>query len=185
MIIIAGPCAAESIEHAQFLSGAIKEITDKYDVDFYFKTSFDKANRTSVDSKRGMGMDKFVDFASGWLGNTLTDVHEKEHMRVAEFVEVLQIPAFLCRQTDLLLAAKATGKIVNVKKGQFLSPRDMVNVIGKLDKDKTWATDRGTSFGYNTLITDFKGIYWMRENLGVPVILDATHAVQEPGGARW
>ena len=186
MIIIAGPCAAESIEHAQYLSGAIKEITDKYDVDFYFKTSFDKANRTSVDSKRGMGMGKFIEFAVGYEGKLLTDVHESYQMYVSKFVDVVQIPAFLCRQTDLLVAAKEAAEyyncIVNIKKGQFLSPQDMINVIGKVDKDRCWITERGTSFGYNTLVTDFKGIIWMRENLGVPVIYDATHSVQEPGG---
>ena len=130
MIIIAGPCAAESIEHAQFLSGAIKEITDKYDVDFYFKTSFDKANRTSVDSKRGMGLDHFMHFAAGYEHKLLTDIHEIHHVNIiAPAVDVMQIPAFLCRQTDLLIAARKAAVqsdcIINVKKGQFLSPRDM------------------------------------------------------------
>jgi len=187
--LIAGPCQIESLDHALMMGGKIKAICDKLEINFVYKSSFDKANRTSASSKRGIGLDKGIEILAevGKTFNcpTITDIHESYQAKiVAEKVDILQIPAFLCRQTDLLKAAAETGKTVMVKKGQFLSPSDMKNVADKLVNfgcDKIMLSDLGTSFGYNTLITDFRGLPKMKET-GWPVIFDATHSVQQPGG---
>lgn len=189
-VLIAGPCQMESRDHALEMSAALKEITGKLGIPFIYKTSFDKANRTSLSGKRGLGLDKalevFAEVKSVHGVPTLTDVHEKEQCAIAaEAVDVLQIPAFLCRQTDLLIAAAETGKVVNVKKGQFLAPWDMKNVVAKITDSgnpNVLVTERGASFGYNTLVTDFRGIPIMAEQTGMPVVFDATHSVQQPGG---
>ena len=188
MMLFAGPCAMESRDHAIEVSSAIKEITDSLGLGFVYKTSFDKANRTSLSSARGVGLsDALPVFAEvkERLGiPVLTDIHERQQCApVAEVVDVLQIPAFLCRQTDLLVAAAETGAVVKVKKGQFLSPGDMQNVVAKVrgaGNDRVLVTERGASFGYNTLVTDFRGIKTMADY--APVIFDATHSVQQPGG---
>lgn len=188
--LIAGPCQMESRDHALDVSGALKEICDGLGIPLIYKTSFDKANRTSLSGKRGLGLEKALDVFQEVRKThglpVLTDVHEREHCAaVAESVDVLQIPAFLCRQTDLLIAAAQTGKVVNVKKGQFLAPWDMKNVVAKLvdsGNDQILVTERGTSFGYNTLVTDFRGLPTMAEQSGMPVVFDATHSVQQPGG---
>ena len=190
LMVFAGPCAMESRDHAVEVSSAIKEITDALGMGFVYKTSFDKANRTSLGSARGVGLkDALPVFAEvkARLGvPVLTDVHERQQCApVAEVVDVLQIPAFLCRQTDLLVAAAETGRVVKVKKGQFLSPSDMENVVEKVrgaGNDRVLVTERGVSFGYNTLVTDFRGIKTMAEGTGAPVVFDATHSVQQPGG---
>lgn len=190
LAIIAGPCALESREHALEMSAALKELTDSLGIGLIYKTSFDKANRTSVGSKRGIGLAKGMEIlaevreASGCP--VLTDVHEPHQCAsVAEAVDVLQIPAFLCRQTDLLLAAGKTGKAVNVKKGQFLAPWDMKNVVDKIrstGNDSVLVTERGASFGYNTLVSDMRSLPIMAAQTGCPVVFDATHSVQQPGG---
>ena len=188
MMVFAGPCAMESRDHALEVSSAIKEVTDALGLGFVYKTSFDKANRTSLGSARGVGLaDALPVFAEvkERLGvPVLTDVHERTQCApVAEVVDVLQIPAFLCRQTDLLVAAAKTGRVVKIKKGQFLSPADMENVVAKVrgaGNDRVLVTERGVSFGYNTLVTDFRGIRTMAPF--APVIFDATHSVQQPGG---
>tara|TARA_B100000745_G_scaffold289534_1_gene227729 strand:+ start:85 stop:912 length:828 start_codon:yes stop_codon:yes gene_type:complete len=187
--LIAGPCQLESEQHAMDMAGKIKEITDKFKIGFIYKTSFDKANRTSIKGKRGAGLEKSLpvfDKIKKELGvATLTDVHNEEQCSiVAKHVDVLQIPAFLCRQTDLLIAAAKTKKIINVKKGQFLAPWDMVNVTKKIldaGNNNILVTERGASFGYNTLVSDMRAIPIMAKN-GFPVIFDATHSVQQPGG---
>lgn len=187
--IIAGPCQLESREHAFEMASALKEMAVKAGVGLIYKTSFDKANRTSSSGKRGLGLEKslqiFSDIREKFGLPVLTDVHEKEQCAiVAPVVDVLQIPAFLSRQTDLLLAAAATGKVVNVKKGQFLAPWDMKNVIAKITdagNPNVLVTERGASFGYNTLIVDMTGLPEMTK-FGAPVVMDATHAVQKPGG---
>ena len=189
LAIIAGPCQLESREHAFEMAHALKEITAKAGVGFIYKTSFDKANRTSASGKRGLGLEKslqiFADLRAELGIPVLTDVHEKEQCApVAEVVDVLQIPAFLSRQTDLLIAAAHTGKVVNVKKGQFLAPWDMKNVIAKITdagNPNVLVTERGASFGYNTLVVDMTGLPEMAK-FGAPVVMDATHAVQKPGG---
>lgn len=187
--LLAGPCAMESRGHAFDMAGSLKETTDKLGIDFIYKSSFDKANRTSIAAKRGVGLDKameiFSDIRKDMGLSVVTDIHEKEQCAiVAEVVDILQIPAFLCRQTDLLLAAAATGKTVNVKKGQFLAPWDMQNVVNKITESgnkNILLTERGTSFGYNTLVTDFRALPQMAET-SAPVIFDATHSVAQPGG---
>jgi len=187
--LIAGPCQLESEQHAMDMAGKIKEIADKFKIGFIYKTSFDKANRTSIKGKRGAGLEKSLpvfDKIKKELGvATLTDVHNEEQCSiVAKHVDVLQIPAFLCRQTDLLIAAAKTKKIINVKKGQFLAPWDMVNVTKKIldsGNNNILVTERGASFGYNTLVSDMRSIPIMAKN-GFPVIFDATHSVQQPGG---
>jgi 2-dehydro-3-deoxyphosphooctonate aldolase (KDO 8-P synthase) len=189
LALIAGPCQLESRAHALEMAGALKEITAKLGIGLVFKTSFDKANRTSLGGKRGLGLhDSLAVFAEirESLGlPVLTDVHEPGQCApVAEAVDVLQIPAFLCRQTDLLIAAAATGRAVNVKKGQFLAPWDMKSVIAKLTgsgNPRVLVTERGSSFGYNTLVTDMRALPIMAR-FGAPVIFDATHSVQKPGG---
>ena len=187
--IIAGPCQLESREHAFEMAAALKEMAAKAGVGLIYKTSFDKANRSSQSGKRGLGLEKslqiFADIREKFGMPVLTDVHEKEQCApVAQVVDVLQIPAFLSRQTDLLLAAAATGKVVNVKKGQFLAPWDMKNVIAKITdagNPNVLVTERGASFGYNTLVVDMTGLPEMAK-FGAPIVMDATHAVQKPGG---
>jgi 2-dehydro-3-deoxyphosphooctonate aldolase (KDO 8-P synthase) len=188
--LIAGPCAMESRDHALFMAERLARIAERLKLDLVFKTSFDKANRTSASGRRGMGLEAalkvFAEVKQSFGLPVVTDVHEKEQCAVvAEVVDLLQIPAFLCRQTDLLLAAAATGKPVNVKKGQFLAPWDMKNVAAKITEagnPHVLVTERGASFGYNTLVTDFRGLPIMAEQIGAPVIFDATHSVQQPGG---
>ena len=189
LTLIAGPCQLESRQHAFEMAGSLKELTEKLGIGFVYKTSFDKANRTSLSGQRGAGLEAalpvFADLRRELGVPVLTDVHTEDQCRaVADVVDVLQIPAFLCRQTDLLVAAAQTGKVVNVKKGQFLAPWDMKNVVAKVvgsGNAKVMVTERGTSFGYNTLVNDMRGLPIMAEQ-GVPVIFDATHSVQQPGG---
>ena len=186
--LVAGPCQIETLDHALFISEGIKKITDKLNIPFIYKSSFDKANRTSAKAQRGTGIDKGLEILAKVKSEIgcpiLTDVHNESQCRpVGEVVDILQIPAFLCRQTDLLKAAAETGKIVKVKKGQFLAPWDMKNVYDKLnsfDANGIILTDRGTSFGYNTLVSDMRGLPIMAET-GAPVFFDATHSVQQPG----
>ena len=187
--LIAGPCQLETEHHAMNMSSKIKEITSKLGINFIYKTSFDKANRTSLKGKRGIGLEQslpiFDKIKKELNVPILTDVHNIEQCSiVAEHVDILQIPAFLCRQTDLLIAAAKTKKIVNVKKGQFLAPWDMVNVTKKISdsgNNNILVTERGASFGYNTLVSDMRSLPIMAKN-GFPVIFDATHSVQQPGG---
>jgi len=187
--LIAGPCQLESEEHALGVAGELKQITQKLNINLIYKTSFDKANRTSLKGKRGAGLDKSLpvfDKIRKDLGiPVLTDIHNIDQCeKVSKHVDVLQIPAFLCRQTDLLVAAAKTGKIINVKKGQFLAPWDMTNVIKKIEDSgnkNILVTERGASFGYNTLVSDMRSIPIMAKN-GYPVVFDATHSVQQPGG---
>jgi 2-dehydro-3-deoxyphosphooctonate aldolase (KDO 8-P synthase) len=188
--IIAGPCQLESRAHALEVASALKEIATRLKIGLVYKTSFDKANRTSASAARGIGIDQalpiFAEIRETLGLPVLTDVHEIDQCaRAAEAVDVLQIPAFLCRQTDLLLAAAATGKVVNVKKGQFLAPWDMANVVAKLTSsgnDRVLVTERGASFGYNTLVSDMRALPILARTTGAPVIFDATHSVQQPGG---
>jgi 2-dehydro-3-deoxyphosphooctonate aldolase (KDO 8-P synthase) len=188
--IIAGPCQLESRAHALEVASALKEIATRLKIGLVYKTSFDKANRTSASAARGIGIDQalpiFAEIRESFGLPVLTDVHEIDQCaRAAEAVDVLQIPAFLCRQTDLLLAAAATGKVVNVKKGQFLAPWDMANVVAKLTfsgNDRVLVTERGASFGYNTLVSDMRALPILARTTGAPVIFDATHSVQQPGG---
>ena len=188
--LIAGPCALESRAHALEMAAALKEMAARLKIGLVYKTSFDKANRTSSKSARGIGLDEalpiFADIRDTLGIPVLTDVHEIEQCaRVAEAVDVLQIPAFLCRQTDLLIAAARTGKVVNVKKGQFLAPWDMKNVVAKLTaagNRNVLVTERGASFGYNTLVSDMRALPILARDTGAPVIFDATHSVQQPGG---
>lgn len=187
--LFAGPCQMESRAHALEIASALKEIATRLGIGLVYKTSFDKANRTSLSGKRGMGLDAslavFAEIRESLGLPTLTDVHENEHCRiVAPVVDVLQIPAFLCRQTDLLVAAAMTGRVVKIKKGQFLAPWDMKNVVAKVTGSgnrNVLVTERGVSFGYNTLVTDMRALPIMAET-GAPVIFDATHSVQQPGG---
>ncbi len=187
--IIAGPCQLESRSHAFDMAGALKEACEKLGVGLVYKTSFDKANRTSASTARGMGLENalpiFADIRKSFGLPVLTDVHERDQCAaVAQAVDVLQIPAFLSRQTDLLVAAAHTGKVVNVKKGQFLSPWDMKNVIAKITgagNPNVLVTERGVSFGYNTLVSDMRALPIMA-SFGAPVVFDATHSVQQPGG---
>ena len=190
LALIAGPCQMESAAHAMEMAGALKEIAQRLHMPLVFKASFDKANRTSLSAARGMGMNQalpvFADIREKLGLPCITDIHDAGQCApVAEVVDVLQIPAFLCRQTDLLLAAAATGKPVNVKKGQFLAPWDMKNVVAKITaagNANVLVTERGVSFGYNTLVSDMRSLPIMAETTGAPVIFDATHSVQQPGG---
>ena len=187
--LIAGPCSIENKDHAIHHASVIKEICKKLKINFVYKSSFDKANRSSKSSNRGVGIEKGLSILSDVKKNLnipiITDVHETNQCKdVAEIVDILQIPAFLCRQTDLLDAAAETKKVINVKKGQFLAPWDMKNVIEKIIENgnsQILLTERGTSFGYNTLISDMRAIPQMSE-FGYPIIFDATHSVQQPGG---
>jgi 2-dehydro-3-deoxyphosphooctonate aldolase (KDO 8-P synthase) len=192
MRIIAGPCQHEGLAQSAEIAKECKRVCDKYDIEYYFKASYDKANRTSVNGERGQGLyATLFDFAElkKTLGvKTLTDVHDVQQVYTIRdgfhgIVDVLQIPAFLCRQTDLIQAACATDMIVNIKKGQFLAPWDVNGILSKTEGAKeVWITERGTSFGYNTLVVDFTGLEYMLTNYNVPVVLDATHSVQKPGG---
>ena len=186
--LIAGPCSIESKDHAINHAGKIKELCDKLNINFVYKSSFDKANRSSKMSIRGVGIDKGLGILSDVKNSLgvaiLTDVHETHQCKpVGEVVDIIQIPAFLCRQTDLLIAASNTKKVINVKKGQFLAPWDMKNVIDKIlhnGNDQILLTERGSSFGYNTLVSDMRAIPQM-SSFGYPIIFDATHSVQQPG----
>lgn len=191
LVLIAGPCAIESRDHALETAAAIGEMTSRLGMPFIYKSSFDKANRTSLASGRGVGLDQGLAILAAVRERqgcpVLTDVHEAEQCGpAAEAVDVLQIPAFLCRQTDLLVAAARTGRVVNVKKGQFLAPWDMRNVVAKLAESgaeaRVLVTERGASFGYNTLVSDMRALPIMARETGCPVVFDATHSVQEPGG---
>ena len=190
LALIAGPCALESRAHALEMATALKEIAARLKIGLVYKTSFDKANRTSAKSGRGLGLDQalpvFADIRTSLGVPVLTDVHESTQCaRVAQAVDVLQIPAFLCRQTDLLIAAAKTGKTVNVKKGQFLAPWDMTNVVAKVTgagNRNVLVTERGASFGYNTLVSDMRALPILARETKAPVIFDATHSVQQPGG---
>lgn len=190
LVLIAGPCQMESRDHAIEMAGKLTEITQKLGIGFVYKTSFDKANRTSLSGKRGLGLEKalpvFDEVKDTFNCPVLTDVHtEAQCAEAAEVIDILQIPAFLCRQTDLLIAAAQTGRVVNVKKGQFLAPWDMKKVVEKIEQsgnDNILLTDRGTSFGYNTLVSDMRSLPIMASETGYPVVFDATHSVQQPGG---
>lgn len=191
LALIAGPCQIESREHAIFIAGSLVEITKKLGIPYIFKASFDKANRTSINSARGVGLEEgmrtFAEIKKLYPQLPIvTDIHEREQCAIAaEYVDMLQIPAFLCRQTDLVVAAAKTGKVINIKKGQFLAPWDVKNIVKKAEDSGNHSicvTERGTSFGYNTLVTDMRGLKQMAKDTGYPVIFDATHSVQQPGG---
>ncbi|MBP0583164.1 3-deoxy-8-phosphooctulonate synthase [Labrys sp. LIt4] len=190
LTVIAGPCQMESRDHAMEMATGIKAITDKLGLGLIYKSSFDKANRTSAKGARGVGLEKalpiFAEIREKFGVPVITDIHENDQCaKVAEVVDVLQIPAFLSRQTDLLVAAARTGRVVNVKKGQFLAPWDMKNVVAKITEagnPNVLVTERGASFGYNTLVTDMRALPIMAEQIGAPVVFDATHSVQQPGG---
>ena len=192
MRIIAGPCQHETLAQSAEIARECKRVCNKYGIDYYFKASFDKANRTSVNGKRGVGLDHTLeDFVAlkNTLGvKTLTDVHTVEQVKYIDeyyedIVDAIQIPAFLCRQTDLIRAASKTNKIVNIKKGQFLAPWDVSGILSKTEGAKeVWITERGTSFGYNTLVVDFTGLQYMLDNVPADVVFDVTHSVQKPGG---
>jgi 2-dehydro-3-deoxyphosphooctonate aldolase (KDO 8-P synthase) len=187
--LIAGPCQLESRDHAFDIAGRLKEICQKLGLGLVYKSSYDKANRTSLKGQRGLGLDKskeiFADLREHYNVPVITDVHTEEQIaEIAPYVDILQIPAFLCRQTDLLIAAANTGKVINVKKGQFLAPWDMKNVLDKVvesGNSNVMLTERGASFGYNTLVSDMRSLPIMAD-MGAPVIFDATHSVQQPGG---
>lgn len=189
LTLIAGPCQLESRDHAFEMCGALKQLTQKLGIQFIYKTSYDKANRTSIKGIRGIGIDKglqiLADLRSHFGVPVVTDVHSEDQCEpVGEVVDMLQIPAFLCRQTDLLVAAARTNKAINIKKGQFLAPWDMKNVARKVSEssnENILLTERGASFGYNTLVSDMRSLPVMAET-GYPVIFDATHSVQQPGG---
>lgn len=188
--LIAGPCQMESRQHAFDMAGALRDLTTDLGLGFVYKTSFDKANRTSIGATRGIGFDEampiFDDLRKELGVSLLTDIHTAEQCAiVANHVDVLQIPAFLCRQTDLLISAANTGAIINVKKGQFLAPWDMKNVVKKITDSgnkNILVTERGASFGYNTLVSDMRALPIMAKETGAPIIFDATHSVQSPGG---
>jgi 2-dehydro-3-deoxyphosphooctonate aldolase (KDO 8-P synthase) len=188
-VLIAGPCQLENEKHAMDVAEKLKSMTQKLGIGLIYKTSFDKANRTSLKGKRGTGLEKSLPIFDKIRNNlkipVLTDIHEIDQCEiVSKHVDILQIPAFLCRQTDLLVAAAKTGKIINVKKGQFLAPWDMINVTKKLEESgnkNILVTERGASFGYNTLVSDMRSLPIMAKN-GYPVVFDATHSVQQPGG---
>lgn len=190
LALIAGPCQIQSRQHAVELAGKLVELTSKLGINYIFKASFDKANRTSITGARGVGIEEgihtFDEIKKLYGCPIVTDIHEREQSQIiAPHVDMLQIPAFLCRQTDLVVAAAKTGKVVNIKKGQFLAPWDMKNIVKKsVDSGNAnvCITERGTSFGYNTLVTDMRGLPQMARDTGCPVIFDATHSVQQPGG---
>ena len=192
MRIIAGPCQHESLSQSAHIAQRCKEVCDKYGIEYYFKASFDKANRSSMQGKRGVGlaatMEDFKLLKEVHGVKTLTDVHDYTQIKRIErefkdAVDVYQIPAFLCRQTDLIKAACATDKIVNIKKGQFLAPWDMKGILSKCtDAKEIWITERGTSFGYNNLVVDYTGLMYMLDTYEHPIVFDVTHSVQKPGG---
>ena len=187
--LIAGPCQVESRDHTLMMAESIKKITDKLNINLIYKSSFDKANRTSIEGKRGLGLENtlpiFEEVKKTFNCPVLTDIHNEQNCKdVANYVDIIQVPAFLCRQTDLLKAAAETNKIINVKKGQFLAPWDVANIVKKLDafgNEKILLTERGVSFGYNTLVSDMRSLPIMAKT-GCPVVFDATHSVQQPGG---
>ena len=189
-VLIGGPCQLESMDHTIDLAGKIVEITKKLNIPYVFKASFDKANRTSISGARGVGLEKAIDIfkevKKQFSCPVITDVHEPGQCAlVAQVVDMLQIPAFLCRQTDLVVAAAKTGKPLNIKKGQFLAPWDIKNVVTKADQSgntNVLVTERGVSFGYNTLVVDMRSLPIMAQQTGCPVVIDATHSVQQPGG---
>ncbi len=188
--LMAGPCQIESLEHTMFMAGELKKICNNLGINFVYKSSFDKANRSSFGGKRGVGLKEGLEIFKAVKAEygcpIVTDVHTEEQCAiVAEYVDIIQIPAFLCRQTDLLEAAAKTDKIINVKKGQFLSPWEAKNIVAKMDhfgNQKVMLTERGASFGYNNLVSDMRSLEIMAETTGVPIIFDATHSVQQPGG---
>ncbi len=190
-VLIAGPCQTETLDHSLMMASNIKRICDKLGIQFIYKASFDKANRSSIGGKRGAGLDNtlpiFAEIKKQFKCPILTDIHNEEHCRILanrEEVDVIQVPAFLCRQTDLLEAAAKSGKIVNIKKGQFLAPWDAANIVKKMDhfgNQNVMLTERGVSFGYNTLVSDMRSLPIMAQT-GCPVVFDATHSVQQPGG---
>lgn len=190
MRLIAGPCVHESYLHSYVIANHCKEVAEREGFDYYLKASYDKANRSSASGKRGVGLERTMEDFAGLKAaipnlKILTDVHTVEDIeKITRYgcVDVIQIPAFLCRQTDLVAAACKTDMIVNIKKGQFLAPWDMKGILSKCESDDVWITERGSSFGYNNLVVDFTGIRYMLENYKVPVIMDATHSVQKPGG---
>ena len=190
LVLIAGPCVLESYEHAKLMIDKLLDITEKLKIDFVYKTSFDKANRTSINADRGIGIEEsikiFDKLKSEYSLKILTDVHSPSDCnKIKNHVDILQIPAFLCRQTDLLISAANTGKIINVKKGQFLAPHDMLNVANKIIESgnkQLLLTERGASFGYNNLVSDMRSLEIMKQEILYPVIFDATHSVQAPGG---
>jgi 2-dehydro-3-deoxyphosphooctonate aldolase (KDO 8-P synthase) len=187
--LIAGPCQAENRDHALMMAGEIKKITDDLEINYIFKASFDKANRTSISGKRGLGLEKtlpiFTEIKEKLGLPVLTDVHNEVQCDIVkDYVDIIQIPAFLCRQTDILKAAAETGKIINIKKGQFLAPHDVKNIVNKVEifnNNKIMLTERGASFGYNNLVSDMRSLPIMAQT-GYPVIFDATHSVQQPSG---
>ena len=191
-ILIAGPCVIESKENAEYIAAKVNQIAEKYDLDLYFKASFDKANRSSGSKYRGPGIEKGLEILAGikeqYGVRIVTDIHEPwQAEKAAEVADMIQIPAFLCRQTDLLVAAAKTEKIINIKKGQFMAPWDMAYVADKIvnaGNDRIMFCERGTSFGYNRLVVDMTGIYEMKK-FGYPVVMDATHSVQKPGGKGY
>tara|TARA_Y100000590_G_scaffold376955_1_gene442878 strand:- start:68 stop:895 length:828 start_codon:yes stop_codon:yes gene_type:complete len=190
IILIAGPCVLESYDHAKLMVENLLKLSEKLSIDFVYKTSFDKANRTSLKSERGLGIDESINIFSKLKSEyglkILTDVHSPVDCdKIKDHVDILQIPAFLCRQTDLLVSAANTGKIVNVKKGQFLAPHDMINVASKIidsGNKQLLLTERGATFGYNNLVSDMRSLEIMKQEILYPVIFDATHSVQTPGG---
>ena len=189
-VLIAGPCVLESYEHAHMMCSKLLQITTELNIQLIYKTSYDKANRTSISSYRGLGIDKSIEIFDKLKKEfnvpIITDVHSVlECNQVKDHVDIIQIPAFLCRQTDLLIAAANTNKIINIKKGQFLAPRDMINVVNKITdsgNENILLTERGACFGYNNLVSDMRSLEIMKDEIGFPVIFDATHSVQSPGG---
>ena len=189
-VLIAGPCVLESYEHANMMCSKLLQIASELKIQLIYKTSYDKANRTSISSDRGLGLDKSIEIFDKLKKEfnvpIITDVHSVlECNQIKDHVDIIQIPAFLCRQTDLLIAAANTNKIINVKKGQFLAPRDMINVVNKITdsgNENILLTERGACFGYNNLVSDMRSLEIMKDEIGFPVIFDATHSVQSPGG---
>ena len=189
-VLIAGPCVLESYEHANMMCSKLLQIASELKIQLIYKTSYDKANRTSISSDRGLGIDKSIEIFDKLKKEfnvpIITDVHSVlECNQIKDHVDIIQIPAFLCRQTDLLIAAAKTNKIINVKKGQFLAPRDMINVVNKITdsgNENILLTERGACFGYNNLVSDMRSLEIMKDEIGFPVIYDATHSVQSPGG---
>ncbi len=188
-VFIAGPCQIESVEHSLMIASKVKEMCDKLRIGYIFKGSFDKANRSSIGGKRGIEFEEsikaFIAIKEKLGIPVLTDIHKEEHCKtLADYVDIIQVPAFLCRQTDLLEAAAKSGKIVNIKKGQFLAPQDVNNIVAKMDhfgNQNVMLTERGATFGYNNLVSDMRSLYIMSQT-GCPIIFDATHSVQQPGG---
>jgi len=189
-VLIAGPCVLESYEHANMMCSKLLQIASELKIQLIYKTSYDKANRTSISSDRGLGIDKSIEIFDKLRKEfnvpIITDVHSVlECNQIKDHVDIIQIPAFLCRQTDLLIAAANTNKIINVKKGQFLAPKDMINVVNKITdsgNENILLTERGACFGYNNLVSDMRSLEIMKDEIGFPVIFDATHSVQSPGG---